>query len=99
VFSDTRLAAQLPAHLSVYDVYNMATELASHTGEGGTSTQHGLHKMANSMLIDREDISVRASRFETPVALAGFSDPDSAFFGGTTIENDTLDIEDEDENY
>lgn len=96
VFNDTRLASQLPSHLSVYDVYNMATELASHTGESDNSSQFGLHKMANSMLVDREDITVRANRFETPVALAGFSDPDTAFFGGDTFDNDDDDDDDDD---
>ena len=31
VFNDRRLGAQMPAHLATFDVYNMATEVRSHT--------------------------------------------------------------------
>lgn len=80
VFSDQRLAAQMPAHLSVFDLYNMATELRSHTSEADGSSDRGLDKLSNDLVFDRKDLTQYASRFMQP-KLSEFSDPDAAFFG------------------
>ena len=80
VFTDKRLAAQMPAHLSVFDLYNMATELRSHTSEAEGSSDRGLDKLSNDLVFDRKDLTQYASRFMQP-KVSEFSDPDAAFFG------------------
>lgn len=80
VFEDRRLAAQMPAHLSTYDVYNIATELRSHTNESDGSSDHALDKFANEIVFDRKDLTAHASRYTLPQQ-SSFSDPDAAFFG------------------
>jgi len=80
VFSDRRLGAQLPSHLSTFDVYNMATEINTHTAENSKSSSFALDKFANSLIFDREDLTKHAARFGAPV-LSSFSDPEAAFFG------------------
>lgn len=81
VFSDKNLASQLPAHLSKYDVFNIATELRSHTSQSTLSSDNALDKFSNSTLFDREDNFVAsASRYTAPI-VASFSSPENAFFG------------------
>jgi hypothetical protein len=80
VFSDRRLGAQLPAHMSTFDIYNMATEINTHTQESTSSTSHAMDKMANALVFDREDLTKHASRYGQP-AVSAFSNPDEAFFG------------------
>jgi hypothetical protein len=81
VFSDKSLAAQLPAHISMFDAFNVATELRTHTNETGKSGNAGLDKFANSVLFDREDNFVaNGSRYTAPKASA-WTDPDEAFIG------------------
>lgn len=85
---DKRLAAQLPSHLTAFDAYNIATELASHTSEGGSSSRYGLDRFANELVFDRQDKHAYAARFGGPT-LAAFSDTDAAFFGETEIDADS----------
>ena len=81
VFADKNLAAQLPAHLSNFDTFNIATELRSHTGQSAKSSDNALDKFANGVLFDREDNFVAsASRYNAP-KVASFSSVDRAFFG------------------
>lgn len=81
VFADKNLAAHLPAHLSNFDVFNIATELRSHTGQSAKSSDNALDKFANGILFDREDNFVAsASRYNSP-KVASFSSVDRAFFG------------------
>lgn len=80
VFADKRLAAQMPAHISVFDLYNMVTEVRSHTSEAEDSTDRGLDKLSNDLVFDRKDLTQYASRFMLPRE-SEFSDPDAAFFG------------------
>jgi hypothetical protein len=79
-FSDRRLAAQLPSHLSVFDAYNIATEIASHTSPTGNSSNHAMDKFANELVFDRQDRRAHAARFGGATQ-SSFSDPDEAFFG------------------
>lgn len=81
VFEDKNRAAQLPAHLTNFDAFNIATELRSHTGQTSKSSDNALDKFANSILFDREDNYVaNASRMSAPKQ-AAFSSPEKAFFG------------------
>ncbi len=84
-FQDRRLAAQLPSHLTMFDAYNIATEIASHTGQTSNSSDHALDKFANELVFDRSDRSMHAARFGGP-SQASFSDTDTAFFGDTEDE-------------
>lgn len=80
VFSDKRLGAQLPSHLSTFDIYNMATEINTHTGETSGSSSFAIDKIANALIFDREDLTKHSARFGQPT-LSAFSDADAAFFG------------------
>lgn len=81
VFGDKTLASQLPAHLTTLDVYNIATELRSHTSEVKKSSDNALDRFANGLMFDRQDnYNAAASRLSAP-KLSAFSDPEQAFFG------------------
>ena len=79
-FMDRRLAAQLPSHLTMFDAYNIATEIATHTAQTDKSSNHALDKFANELIFDRTDTRHHAARFGGPV-ISSFSDPANAFFG------------------
>jgi hypothetical protein len=81
VFTNKALAAQLPAHLSHFDVWNIATELRSHTNSSAKSSDNALDKFANEVMFeDTANVTASASRFAAPKA-SSFSDPERAFFG------------------
>lgn len=80
VFQDRRLGAQLPAHLSTFDAYNIITEVSTHTDETSGSSNHALDKMANALVFDRQDLSQHAKRYDHNID-SPFSDPETAFFG------------------
>lgn len=78
-FADSRVAAQLPGHLTAFDVWNVATELSSHTSGGGESTDNGLQRMANRLVFDPANMNFKAARYNAPPK-AMFSNPERAFF-------------------
>jgi len=81
VFDDKNLAAQLPGHLSGFDVFNIATQLRTHTAETAKSTDFAMDKFANGILFDREsNFNASSSRLITKHVNA-FNDPEMAFFG------------------
>jgi hypothetical protein len=81
VFNDKNLAAQLPAHLSGFDVFNIATQLRTHTQENTKSTDHAMDKFANSVLFDKQDnYNATSSRLTAP-SMKSFHSPEQAFFG------------------
>lgn len=80
VFANRALAAQLGGHLSHFDLWNIATEVRSHTSSSKDSTDNALDKLANSLMFDADDnFSVGAS--QGGAKLSAFSNPDQAFFG------------------
>lgn len=85
VFDNKALAAQQPSHLTRLDMYNVATELVTHYPETSDSSSFALHRMANNMLLPNEgngSVDARKRALAGGRAqLAGFSDPDRAFFG------------------
>lgn len=81
VFEDKNLAAQLPGHLTSFDVYNIATELRSHTTQVAKSSDFALDKFANALMFDRDDNFVAAAARYSGPKVASFSSPDRAFFG------------------
>lgn len=83
VFNDSNLAAQHAAHLTTFDVYNMATEIRSHTDATDRSTANALDKLANDLVFERKDLTQHVSRLSDNT-LSSFSDPDAAFFGDMT---------------
>lgn len=83
VFVDKNLASQVPSHLSNFDVWNVATELRSHTAASTKSSDNGLDKFANGILFDRDsNFSISATRTSGP-RHASFADPERAFYGTT----------------
>jgi len=83
VFSDKRLGAQVPSHLTTFDVYNMATEINTHSDETTGSSSFAMDKIANGLIFDREDLTKHAARFGAST-LSAFSNPEAAFFGATS---------------
>ena len=81
VFEDKNLAAQLPAHLSNFDVFNIATELRTHTESTKKSSDFALDKFANSVLFDREDNYSAGAQQSSAPRIAAFASPELAFFG------------------
>lgn len=82
VFTDMRLAAQRKGHLSVFDAYNLATEIRTHTQEVDGSSTLALDRFANDLIFNHHDLTQYGARFEAPKA-AVFADIESAFFGKT----------------
>lgn len=80
VFKDKSLADQHPGHMTVFDVYNMATEIRSHTGATESATDRSLDMFGNDLIFDRKDLTQRSARFSGP-KISSFSDPDLAFHG------------------
>lgn len=80
VFTNKALAKQLPSHLSNYDVWNIATELRTHTLPCAKSSDAGLDRFANGVLFDGSNAIQSASRFSGPRASV-FSSPENAFWG------------------
>lgn len=65
VFDDGRVADQLPGHISMHTLWNMITELTSHTIAADDSSDFALDKFANEVLFDRlTDSSVGLSGVE-----------------------------------
>ncbi len=73
-------AAQYPGHLTTMDVYNVATEIRSHTPAVTKSTKRALDMIANDMVFDHKNIILPATS-KVSRRLSAFSDPDAAFFG------------------
>lgn len=81
VFDSRDMGAQLPAHLSTFDAFNIATELRSHTAQTRKSSDFALDKFANGILFDREDNFVAGASRYTTRSTASFADPERAFYG------------------
>ncbi len=79
VFDNKDLAAQLPSHLRAIDIFNVVTELRTHTNESKNSSDFALDKMSNAILFNENNDYIRTNSGN--VQLASFSDPDAAFFG------------------
>jgi hypothetical protein len=81
VYDDKNLAAQLPGHLTHVDLYNIATEIRTHSGETSKSSNHALDRFSNSILFDNDrDAMIGMSGLAKP-KLSVFSDAEAAFFG------------------
>lgn len=87
VFDNTTISAQLPAHISQYDAYNIGTEIRTHTSQSRNSSDHALDKFANKLMFgDNDDMTVASSNIGH-VRPAAFSSPDVAFFGSLNVHN------------
>lgn len=80
-FTNINVANQLPSHLSTYDVYNMTTEVRTHTNAATASTVAALDKLANGLIFDRKQNPSTSIGSGQQPSLHMFSDPDRAFFG------------------
>ncbi len=54
-FEDGRVGDRLASHISMHTLWNLITELSSHTNEGEGSTDLGLDRFANEILFGRLD--------------------------------------------
>jgi hypothetical protein len=83
VFTDPRLGKQMPSHLTTFDLYNVITEMRSHTNEVDGSSGLSLDTMANDIIFStsRPEFESSVQRYSGKSAkLASFSDADQAFF-------------------
>jgi hypothetical protein len=80
VFTDKRVAAQVPGHLSLFDAYNLATEIRTHTREVEASSTRALDQFANDLVFNRKDLTQHASRYVKPRD-PSFVNHERAFFG------------------
>lgn len=80
-FIDRALAAQLPGHLSHFDLWNMTTELRSHTTAVKDSSDTALDRLANSLMFDMDTNYGSGAASATAPKLSAFSSPDRAFWG------------------
>ena len=82
VFSDSRLSKQVPSHLTTMDLYNIITEIRSHTTERDGSSGRSLDGLANELMFNTDNKMFEAStkRYDTAPKLSSFSDPEQAFF-------------------
>ena len=81
-FDNSNVGAQLPGHLSLFDSWNLLTEMFSHTKETASSSNTALQKMANALVFDGDKRNARLNRVDvsTPI-LSSFSNVETAFFG------------------
>lgn len=79
VFADTNIASRAPSHLTMFDAWNLTTEMMSHTSENNESTTGGLQRMANGLLFPGKE--EKNNLLDIKPILSHFSDPDQAFFG------------------
>lgn len=81
VFNNKALAAQLPGHLSNYDVWNISTEMRTHTHPCAKSSDNALDRVSNGILFeDDSNVIASAARYGNPKPSV-FSDPEKAFWG------------------
>lgn len=80
VFENRQIAAQHPAHLSEFDLYNIVTEVNTHTDPSSGSSRAALDKMANALVFD-ENNKVLANVVRPAVRTSSFFSPEQAFFG------------------
>lgn len=85
VFDNSATAARVPGHMTKFDAWNMATELASHTGEGkskvGTSTDNALHALASRLVFGSQMHELSDTRAGYTPPKSAFSSAERAFFG------------------
>jgi hypothetical protein len=79
LFEDKNLASQMPSHLSMFDVYNITTEMRTHTNACSKSSDFALDRMANTLLFS-EDTNFSVGVLSASHTSA-FADPSQAFFG------------------
>lgn len=75
--SNAAIAETLPSHLDRYTLFNMVTEMRSHTEQSDRSTSRALDMLASSLMLNDSTISVGANK--TPAVL--FANPERAFIG------------------
>lgn len=72
------IAAALPSPISRFDLYNIITELNTHTDELVESTKSSLDKLGTSLIFPRDVDGIIAER---NVKQTTFGSPEKAFFG------------------
>lgn len=82
VFEDKNLSAQLPGHLTNLDVFNIATEIRTHSNETSKSSNFALDRIANGLLFDNDtNALIGVSSLSGLPKLSAFSSDEAAFFG------------------
>lgn len=79
VFEDRNVASQLPAHITNFDLYNLSTEVRTHTAATAKSSDRALDKLSNRLMFDTDGFATVAVRSNKP-HLSAFSSAETAFF-------------------
>lgn len=88
VFEDGAMAARAPAHITGFDIFNMITEIRTHTDPTQESTGNALDVVANQMLFGgkgyyghkvAQDVHQTLLATEAPQLIV--NDPEQAFWG------------------
>lgn len=80
VFRSSAVASRMPGHLSLFDAYNVVTELNTHFDATESSTAFALDKISNAYLFDRSENDSRIITANN-VHISSFADPERAFYG------------------
>lgn len=81
VFGDSAISARLPGHLSMFDAWNIATEMRTHYDAADNSSNHALDKIANGLMFDAQPVRHEWVSSHVTDKECAFSNPDQAFFG------------------
>lgn len=76
---DSRLSSQIASHLSQLTLWNMTTELATHTTENEQNTNNALTRLANALLFDGDTLARKLNTAQSSSPVVLFDDLDAAF--------------------
>jgi hypothetical protein len=79
---DKNITSRLPAHLTEFDLYNIATQVRSHTHDTTRSTTRALDMLSSNLMFGHNVEQQKAFAVtDNKIELSYFSDPETAFFG------------------
>lgn len=81
VLEDPNLTSGLPSHLTLFDAYNIATEMNSHTEAGDNSSTLALNNIATTIITSAEMYTRQMIVNQSNDIPRTFSSPEMAFFG------------------
>lgn len=81
VFNDRRVSDQTASHLSLFSLWNMLTEIASHTLVAEGASDFNIHKHANEIVFDRGIASTQTMNSGRVKLSSTFNNAEAALLG------------------
>lgn len=81
VFNDRRLSDQNNSHLSLFTLWNMLTEISTHTSAGEGGSDFGIQKHANELVFDRGISTTNTMNAGRVTLSTAFSNAEAALVG------------------